>query len=157
LTLAINNQQNKIAVSDELIDLLNKATQKVLVEEKVSPQVEVSLCFVDIKYIRELNYKYRNRDEATDVLSFLQEEELGGSLESTLEEPEVLLGDIVISLEKAEEQSQAAGHSFNREVALLFIHGMLHLLGYKHDSEEEYEKIFNRTEKIMEAINYQEL
>ncbi len=152
MTLIINNLQNKIAVSKDLKNILHKATEKMLVEEKVSPQVEVSLGFVDNRHIRELNYKYRNRDEATDVLSFIQEEELGGSLESSLEEPEVLLGDIVISLEKAQEQSQGAGHSFDREVVLLFIHGMLHLLGYKHDSEEEYEKICSRTEEIMESL-----
>ena len=109
---------------------------------------EISLMFTDDRGIRELNRNYRNKDAATDVLSFPQwEDEIpppGGP---------VLLGDIIISQEKAGEQAALYGHSLRRETVFLFVHGLLHLLGYDHERGEEAEKeMFALQEQIMTKI-----
>ncbi|UNC93128.1 rRNA maturation RNase YbeY [Candidatus Contubernalis alkaliaceticus] len=152
MPLLIRDLQDKIQLEDKLLSQLELITQEMLKEEKLSHDIEVSLCFVDNHYIRELNKQYRGKDQATDVLSFPLEEDKG---EEFFQEPEVLLGDIVISLEEAKAQADEAGHSINKEIALLYIHGFLHLLSYHHSSEEEYEQMWNKMGKIMEIIGYQ--
>lgn len=151
MALIIRHLQDKIQLEDKLLSQLELITQEMLKEENLSDEIEVSLCFVDNHYIRELNKQYRGKDQATDVLSFPLEEDVG---EGVSAEPEVLLGDIVISMEKTQEQALEAGHSIAEETALLFIHGLLHLLSYHHSSEEEYEQMWNKMEKIMERIGY---
>src|SRR5699024_4127387 len=102
--------------------------------EGVPANFEVSISFVDNKRIRELNLEYRGVDAPTDVLSFPQYDE------EDLILPEgfpVILGDIIISLERALEQAEDFGHSLEREVVYLSIHGFFHLLGYDHETEEE--------------------
>lgn len=107
---------------------------------------------VDDTYIRELNQKFRNKDSATDVLSFAMEE-------STEDEPFVeaeedsILGDIIISVETAERQAEEYGHSFSREMAFLTTHGMLHLLGYDHENEEERTVMREKEEQILNSLN----
>ncbi|PKM80909.1 MAG: rRNA maturation RNase YbeY [Firmicutes bacterium HGW-Firmicutes-13] len=152
MALIINNLQKKISLPKGCPSLFKEITRQVLKGEKISSRVEVSLCFVDNIYIKELNRRYRKKDEVTDVLSFPQVDD--DTFKSTLESPEVLLGDIVISLERAREQAQAAGHSLLQEVTLLFVHGLLHLLGYDHGSDKEFEKMEQKTGKIMEKIDY---
>lgn len=149
MTLIINNLQNKISLSPEFLSLLEEINQRVLGEEGVSPQGEVSLCFVDNEYMQELNSKYRNRNEPTDVLSFPQQED------STFlpEGAEILLGDIIISLDRAVEQAEEEGHSLNREVAFLFVHGLLHLLGYDHEGPGEYEKMWGKKKNLLEGLD----
>ena len=104
---------------------------------------------VDNATIRALNRNYRNKDAATDVLSFPLEEELEDN-----EEPDVfggpaerMLGDIVISIEKAAEQAEEYGHSIERELAFLAVHGMLHLLGHNHEADVAAERIMRSEEK----------
>ena len=109
----------------------------------------ISVSIVDNKYIHKINKKYRNIDRETDVISFafldndINAEKLkqSGSV--------VPLGDIYISKEKAEEQAEAYGHSINREMSFLFVHGLLHLLGYDHMNEEEEKEMFSIQEKIL--------
>ena len=93
---------------------------------------EISVTFVDNNRIHELNKEYRNKDSATDVLSF----PLGENGEYDIDEDNgcKLLGDIVISMERAMEQAELYGHSLQREVAYLTVHSMLHLLGYDHEA-----------------------
>jgi probable rRNA maturation factor len=99
---------------------------------------------------------YRGIDKATDVLSFpmldFTEEEEADDGDEYIDE-ELALGDIVISMEKALEQSKEYGHSFNRELAFLLVHGMLHLLGYDHEVEASEGEIFEKQEKILEEMN----
>ncbi len=122
---------------------------------ELSEDTELSLLIVDNDTIRELNREYRNKDSATDVLSFPLEEEVEEN-----GEPAVvggpsgrMLGDIVISIERAEEQAKEYGHSLDRELSFLLIHGLLHLLGYDHEKTLDAEKIMRSEEKrILTAI-----
>jgi probable rRNA maturation factor len=105
---------------------------------------EVSVSLVDDGEIRFLNKKYRGQDKVTDVLSFpLGEEAWGGAL-----------GDIVICCPQARTQAAALGHSPEREVAFLTAHGMLHLLGYDHQTEPEAETMFQLQEHILEGLGF---
>jgi probable rRNA maturation factor len=99
---------------------------------------EISIAMVDIKRMAKLNEKFRGVKEPTDVLAF----PLGGEFIST----ENLLGEVVISVDKAEEQARERGHSLENELALLTVHGVLHLLGYT-DEDEDKKKIMQDKEK----------
>ncbi|HPU35285.1 MAG TPA: rRNA maturation RNase YbeY [Bacillota bacterium] len=148
MSVLVNNLQKKIAVDESLIDLLNKAVQAALRDEGYREDAEVSLVFVDDDYIQELNIKYRGVDSPTDVLSFamLEGESFPG------EEEEVILGDVIISLETAERQAREFGHSFQREVAYLTLHGVLHLLGYDHQEEVDRRRMREREEEILARL-----
>jgi probable rRNA maturation factor len=116
---------------------------------------EVSVLLVDDATIRELNSEYRGKDYATDVLSFpLEEETMAGEEPVVIGGPaERMLGDIVISIETAQKQATEYGHSVERELTFLAVHGLLHLLGLDHEQGEEAEKIMRSEEKrIMEAL-----
>ena len=104
-------------------------------DTQTSPKYELSISFVSIDEIHELNLKYRNIDKPTDVLSF------PGINNS--------LGDIIISPEKAKEQAKTIGHSFERELTFLVIHGFLHLLGFDHETKEDEEKMIALQKEIM--------
>jgi len=137
-----------VAVDESLVDLLSEAVQAVLKDEGYREDAEVSLVFVDDDYIQELNNNYRGVDSPTDVLSFAMLE--GESLPE--EEEEVILGDVIISLETAERQAREYGHSFQREVAYLTLHGVLHLLGYDHQEEEDRRRMREREEEILAGL-----
>lgn len=149
IDLDIINNQDVIQYKDELIELLNKVIEKSLEVENITGDIEVSLSFVDNNEIKELNRDFRGKDKETDVLSFPQYEDQ----ELIRQENNiVVLGDIVISLEKAKEQSVEYGHSFEREVAFLTSHSMFHLLGYDHDNEENTKLMRRKEEKVLELL-----
>ena len=109
----------------------------------------LSVTFVDNKYIHKVNKKYRHIDRPTDVISFafLDAEE---DKDKLLYSPgPVVLGDIYISIEKAKEQAEEYGHSLNRELSFLFVHGLLHLLGYDHMVKEDEEVMFKLQDEIL--------
>ena len=111
---------------------------------------EVSLTLTDDEHIRRLNRDYRGQDRATDVLSFALNESaepdiIGGS-------PINALGDIVLSLPRAEEQAKEYGHSFRREVVFLIVHGMLHLLGYDHIEEKDRLEMEQEQREVMKRL-----
>ena len=112
--------------------LIRRSCNAVLDFEHFDGQAEISVTFVDNNRIHELNREYRGKDSATDVLSF----PLGENGEYDIDEDNgcKLLGDIVISMERAMEQAELYGHSLQREVAYLTVHSMLHLLGYDHEA-----------------------
>jgi len=118
----------------------------------LSPNTELSVMIVDNSYIKELNLIYRGENNPTDVLSFamneLSEEEMDLDLPGEVN----VLGDIVVSLEKAVSQSEEYGHSAERELGYLIAHGMLHLLGYDHENEEERNLMRNLEERIMHKV-----
>ncbi|MDN5330984.1 MAG: putative rRNA maturation factor [Tepidanaerobacteraceae bacterium] len=147
--IIINNLQDKIKVDRGLEELITKAVELTLNLEGADTKVEVSVALVDNAYIRELNKTYRGKYAPTDVLSFPIGEE---SLVDENEEIERLLGDIVVSLEKAEEQANDYGHSFEREVIYLIVHGTLHLLGYDHENEEERKVMREKEERTLKAL-----
>ena len=143
MAVLVNNLQDEIPVSVEIISLLEKIGNFALRLEGVSTQGEVSIVLVDNSHIHELNLTYRGKDSATDVLAFNLQDSCTDSGEDTL------LGDVVISLEKAEEQGSALGHSLKREVAFLAVHGILHLLGYDHASNAAEEEMKEKQEMIL--------
>ena len=112
---------------------------------------EVSLLLTDDQKIQSLNRKYRGIDAPTDVLAFSQIENLN-SLPASKDEKEILLGDIVISVETAQRQAAELGHSLLYELILLSIHGFLHLLGFDHDYEKENDKMKSLETEIINCI-----
>lgn len=110
-------------------DVLHRLAERLLRAEEVLEQVELSVLFCDDPYITELNRQYRNKDAATDVLSF---EQAGETFHGAR-----VLGDIVISLETVERYCAGDRAAMRDEVRLLFCHGLLHLLGYDHQTEHE--------------------
>lgn len=132
--------------------LLREAVKSTLEYEGFGNDVQISVTFVDDEGIRAINNSYRNIDKATDVLSFPLTDFEGGE-EPPTDEPEIALGDIVISLERARAQAAEFGHSFDREIAFLTVHSMLHLLGYDHvDSEEDDKEMRARQSAILEEM-----
>ena len=111
---------------------------------------EVSITLTDNVYIHELNMKYRNIDRPTDVLSFALNE---GEEPEIVDGPVVnMLGDIIISVERATEQAAEYGHSIEREIAFLTVHGMLHLLGYDHMEETDRVEMRKEEDYVMEKL-----
>ena len=143
----ITNEQDAFKVTPALRGLIRRAISSSLKYEKFTPAAEISVTLTDNVGIKELNFEYRNIDRATDVLSFplFEREEV-----LLLNNATVCLGDIVISLERADEQSKEYGHSFEREVAFLCVHSVLHLLGYDHElGEKEENEMFAKQEEIL--------
>ena len=125
------------------------ATNEGLDSEKIS----VSVTFVGMEEIRELNREHRGKDATTDVLSFpMYEPEELEELKGLNEEEEICLGDVVICSEQALIQSDEFGHSFERELVYLFVHSMYHLLGYDHMEENEKVVMRSKEEAAMQKV-----
>lgn len=155
MIVSLDNDQEKIEISTELEGLLNKAMNLVARLENLSENTEVDITIVTDEEIHVLNRDYRGVDRATDVLSFALDE---GDDEPEIlgAEAEHLLGDIIISAEKANEQAEEFGHGLNREIVYLAVHGMLHLLGYDHMVEDEKIVMRKREEEILREIDLSE-
>ena len=152
LTVEFNTEQDIIPIRVAMKAVVRKAIFNTLVYEGFDLNTEVSVTFTDNERIKELNNKYRNKNSATDVLSFPMYES-AKDIDSIIEP--VLLGDIVISLERAASQGYHIGHSIYHELAFLAIHSTLHLLGYDHETSKDDEKdMFRRQKEIMEIIGF---
>ncbi|WP_416200773.1 MAG: Endoribonuclease YbeY [Thermocaproicibacter melissae] len=127
----IDNRQKAVKIPTGLRMLVRRCCTAVLRMEKFEGPAEVSVVFVDNEQIHKLNLQYRNKDMPTDVLSFPMGE--NGVYDINHSTGAKILGDIVISMEKAVEQAERYGHSLEREVGYLTAHSMLHLLGYDHE------------------------
>ncbi|MBQ9969496.1 MAG: rRNA maturation RNase YbeY [Oscillospiraceae bacterium] len=146
----ISNQQNAVKIPTGIRLLVRRCCSAVLLMEEFFDPAEVSVTFVDNEQIRELNAEYRNKDSATDVLSFPLGE--NGEYDVNMETGALLLGDIIISVPRAIEQAEMYGHSLRREIGFLTVHSMLHLLGYDHENEgieavrmrEKEEQVLNK-------------
>lgn len=145
MLLEISNRQELFLPDQEMKELLEEIIEKTLNREKRKENLEVSLSLVTSEEIRDLNKQYRGKDRATDVLSFPAGEEF-------LPEGEILLGDIVISTEAVMEQAREYGHSVEREIAYLFLHGLLHLLGYDHLESEDKIKMRKVEDEILDQL-----
>jgi probable rRNA maturation factor len=119
-------------------------------ENEALSAVEVSVLIVDREKMRNLNREYRQTDRWTDVLSFPLWEPNEEWVRD--EEAVVPLGDIVICLPQAREQAAAYGHSLQRELGFLAVHGFLHLLGYDHQTKEEEEEMCRKQEEVLDRI-----
>lgn len=139
LKIYFENAQDKLPLTYKMKMLIREAVETTLDFEDFQNHCEVSVTFTDNEGIHELNKKFREVDKPTDVLSFPLFDFEGETDEPPVDEIMSNLGDIVISLEKAKEQADEYGHSFEREVAFLCVHSMLHLLGYDHETSEEDE------------------
>ncbi|MBR2453170.1 MAG: rRNA maturation RNase YbeY [Clostridia bacterium] len=158
MKIAIRNNQKKFKVDKSLRDLVRSAAKETLLYMDFSTKVEISVMFTDNDEIKELNRLHRDIDRATDVLSFplIEYDEEGNVLSEFMDfnqNGEMVLGDIVISLERAAEQAEEYGHSFSREVGFLTVHSMLHLLGYDHMTPEDEEEMFGYQEDILKEMN----
>ncbi|MBO5939184.1 MAG: rRNA maturation RNase YbeY [Clostridia bacterium] len=146
------NEQSSFRVTRKLKRLIRASVSESLAYEGFCNDCTVSVTFTDNEGIRVLNAEYRGIDRETDVLSFPLTEFESGE-EPPVDEPEVSLGDIVLSLEKTQAQAEEFGHSFEREAAFLCVHSMLHLLGYDHvNSEEEDAEMRRRQREILERM-----
>jgi probable rRNA maturation factor len=152
MILDISNNQKKYEFTHEIEDFISNCIESAIKVEKLNVPVEISVVLTDNEGIRELNRDYREKDVPTDVLSFPLYENLEDMM--LLEDEEAIaLGDIVVSLEKAHSQSIEYNHDFKTELGFLIVHGMLHLLGYDHEKDEDNEKIMrNREKRIMESL-----
>lgn len=144
-----SNEQDKLLPPEDFEQLIEQCTAAALDEENISDDAEVSVTLVDNERIRELNNEFRQIDRETDVLSFPMGDE---SFEVDPDNDAILLGDIVISLEKAQSQAEEYGHSFKREAAFLLTHSLFHLLGYDHMTPEEETEMFAKQEKVLEKL-----
>ncbi|RLQ92069.1 rRNA maturation RNase YbeY [Planomicrobium sp. Y74] len=133
------------------IQFVEKILQHAATEEEIG-DAEVSVSFVTNEMIREINREYRGKDQPTDVISFAMEEPGEGEVViQGMDEPRVL-GDIIISLDRTKEQAADYGHSFERELGFLAVHGFLHLLGYDHMNDEDEKKMFARQDVILNSL-----
>lgn len=160
----VENGQDKILWTEQEEELLKTIIDFAVKEEKVKYKYQISVVLVDNEEIRTINREHRKIDKVTDVLSFpmldypegrvfkdvYEETEFDSSM---LDGEELVLGDIVLSLEKAEEQSKEYEHSFRREILYLVIHSVLHLLGYDHMNEEDKVKMREREEYILSKFS----
>lgn len=155
--LFVENNQSKIEITDEIAETAKRACEETLSYENCDFDAQISLTFVDNEEIRRLNKEFRQKDAATDVLSFpmLEFDENGDIIDADydVDGGEIVLGDIVISAERALSQAEEYGHSFLREVTFLVVHSMLHLLGYDHiASEEEETRMRKKQTEILEKM-----
>ena len=157
MKVPIRNEQKIFKVTKEIRDLVRLAIKTSLGYMDFPQKSEISVMFVDNEEIRKLNLEHRGIDRATDVLSFplFEYDEDGEIIEEDLDfspDGEMMLGDIVISLERAKEQAEEYGHSFEREVGFLTVHSMLHLFGFDHMTPEDEEEMFEYQREILDEM-----
>lgn len=138
-----DDRQDKMEITDENINAIEKAVIACLETEGMDGTFEVSVSFVTNDEIKELNNLYRNVNSETDVLSFPLDDDEGEI---------IMLGDIVLSTEKIIEQAKDFGHSLEREMLYLVAHSTLHLIGYDHMDEEEKLEMRQREKEIMKEL-----
>ena len=129
--------------------LVNSVAEESLRYEGFENKCEISLSFVSNEEIRHINKQFRGIDRETDVLSFPQLTFEEGEEADVNENGEIVLGDIIISIDRAKEQAEEYGHSLKRELAFLAVHSMLHLMGYDHMEKDEEEDMFRRQKEIL--------
>lgn len=137
-------------VTEEETALIEQLLQFAAKEENIEEECELSVTFVDDEAIREINREYRDKDSATDVISFALEEMGEGEIEIVGADMPRVLGDIIISVDTAKAQAEEYGHSTNREIGFLALHGFLHLLGYDHMTKEDEVVMFTKQRDILE-------
>ena len=154
IKVLITNRQKDVKIPSGIRLLIRRCCHAVLAAEQFGDSAEVSVSFVNNEQIRQLNNEFRQKDAATDVLSFPLGQD--GVYDRNLETGALQLGDIVISIEKAVEQARIYGHSLQREIGFLTVHSMLHLLGYDHESGGlEMERMREKEESVLSSLGLQ--
>ena len=152
--ILIQNNQKTVKIPARIKILIRRSCNAVLSIEGFEQPCEVSVTFVDNEQIAVLNGDFRNKPQPTDVLSFPLGED--DTYDVDQDSGNLLLGDIVISLEKAMEQAELYGHSLQREVAFLTVHSMYHLLGYDHENGGREAAIMReKEEKVLAKLGLQ--
>ena len=144
----VNFDENK-----DYEELINKVLEECFKTEKIDDyKLYISVTLTNPEYIRKLNKEYRDIDKETDVLSFpmFEKEDIKGLKDLMFEET---LGDIVVSIERVKEQAEEYGHSFERELAYMIVHGFYHLMGEDHMVEEEKEQMRKKEENVLGKLN----
>lgn len=151
IRVIISNRQKAVKIPTGLRMLIRRCCHAVLQMEQFPDPAEISVTFVDNEQIHEMNLQYRNKDSATDVLSFPMGED--GYYDMNHETGARILGDIVISVPRAVEQAHTYGHSLEREIGFLTAHSMLHLLGYDHEKGGlDRVRMREKEERVMQAL-----
>lgn len=136
----------------EYKEIIKEVLDKCFKEEELGKHITITVTLTNPENIRNINRKYRQIDNPTDVLSFpmYEKEEIS---EVKQQKYEVILGDIVISIPKVEEQAEEYGHSFKRELSYMVVHGFYHLMGFDHMKEEEKAEMREKEENILGKLN----
>ena len=140
---------------DEYEETVKRVFDECFEEEKIEDsKLYITVTFTNPENIQKINKEYRNIDKATDVLSFpmFEKKELENKIQEKDFLHEDILGDIVISIEKVKEQAKEYGHSFERELSYMLVHGFYHLMGYDHIEEEDKKEMRKKEEKILEKL-----
>ena len=150
LVIDFNDETNELTKQE--LNTIESLLHFAAKQESIEDGSELSVIFVTNDRIQEINREYRDKDKATDVISFAMEELGEGEIPLSGVDMPRILGDIIISLAKAKEQAEDSGHSFIRELGFLSVHGFLHLLGYDHEIEEDEQKMFGRQKDILDEF-----
>lgn len=137
-------------LTNEQKKMLANVLKHAYMNERLTNNLEVVLSIVTDDTIQQLNDQFRNKKEVTDVLSFPLHER--AEIEDGINDYPLAIGDIIIAYGRAKEQAEAYGHSLERELAFLAVHGFLHLIGYTHDTAEEEKKMFAKQEKVLKEL-----
>jgi probable rRNA maturation factor len=149
IQMDIINNAKEFVLDDTIIETANRVVEKVFEIEAVINEGEVSLLLVSEEEIKSLNNEYRGKDEVTDVLSFPQYDDFVKAVET---EAYLLVGDVVICVERMREQAEEFGHSIEREFAYLLVHSLYHLMGYDHMDPQEKIVMRLKEETALESI-----
>jgi len=141
-----------IEEKNEIRDVILQVLSECFKEENIGKNVTITITLTNPNEIRNLNKKYRNIDKETDVLSFpmYERDEIPSAIKQDIE---TILGDIVISIPRVEEQAKEYGHSFKRELSYMVVHGFYHLMGYDHMEDEEKKEMRKKEEQVLEKLN----
>ncbi|ERN54757.1 rRNA maturation RNase YbeY [Alkalihalophilus marmarensis] len=151
MNLTIDLHDETGTLNSEQENIVTKLITSAAEYEKLDGEVELSITFVDEKRIQEINAEYRGKDMTTDVISFALNDEVEDEADMIMEGMPNALGDIIISVAHISRQAEEYGHSFERELGFLVVHGFLHLLGYDHMTEQDEKAMFSRQEEILSA------
>jgi probable rRNA maturation factor len=153
IEIELINEQAEYTIGTESLELIRKVLNQAADKQNISSG-EVVLSFVDDTTIQHLNKEYRGIDRPTDVLSFAMTEAGEGEMKiaGIDSDTPTMLGDIIISVPRAMAQAEEYGHSTDRELCFLAVHGFLHLIGFDHGSEEEEQEMFSLQETILEEL-----
>ncbi|HBH13468.1 MAG: Endoribonuclease YbeY [Clostridiales bacterium 38_11] len=146
MEILIDVRKEGFGLKESLTELIDRVAEQTLEHLNKGKNFEISISFVTNEEIRELNKTYLGNDYVTDVLSFPMEDEFGSDYDNTV------LGDVVISIDKIREQAEEFNHSFERELAYLFVHSLLHLFGYDHINEQDKDIMRNEEKSIMDKL-----
>ena len=155
MNLEIDFMDETDKVVDSEINEITALLQFAATKQSLEGEIELSITFVDNERIQEINKDYRDKDQPTDVISFAMEELGEGEIPVLDSGLPRMLGDIIISIDRAKEQASEYGHSYIRELGFLSVHGFLHLLGYDHMTQEEEEIMFSLQKEILDEFGLQ--